>query len=654
MIYKSDIIIYKNDLWISQDYLLNAKCVDRSYLRVAKHRANNNGKSWKHDVVMNKCYFKYSNLPRLIKNKLPDHGQLSSFAIQFHDDIFNLIFKATNSSFKLFLKFMSEQEARSAAIVYEASIYVKNNNISLYKSDFFMKLTNELKLQDFKYLPFTWRNLRNKIKAYTEGSQITDVVYAKNKNNNNRSKFADNDLLQSWLLDLSESGKNYSTATIFRKINLICEQHNINSPSQRWVSDWFNKPETQFLINQRYGSGSRFNYRYRVYTPTKSALYAGDCWEIDGTRVNIIDHKVTTIKDGKRKTTNEFLYIVAVRDVMSGHVLGWEYCYNESSDVIINAIAMAVRNTNYLPYELRYDKFPGHTSQEWQWLENKLCKQGVIMTQTAKAEGKAHIERWWGTLQNVFMVESELYYGEGIRSTRRYAHHSKEYIQDIRSWAHKQGFDFNKAVRESDKVLNAYSNTPVSTYSKKFSKITQSPRELHSKCTHPNSIDIDITLFCYLFGLRKDLSIRNYMIQTQIDGAVYYYSIDKVDLIERFTGIKIVCCFDYENLDKVHLFDNDSYLGTFKRITLAQQYGPNKDLRSVGKLKSVGEKMKVAKNKKLAKAASLLNNETCDEISVMLTGKAKKHIYERAETEILQNEWGEELEEISLNIRDHY
>ncbi len=64
--------------------------------------------------------------------------------------------------------------------------------------------------------------------------------------------------------------------------------------------------------------------------------------------------------------------------------------------------------------------------------------------------------------------------------------------------------------------------------------------------------------------------------------------------------------------------------------------------------------MKVAKNKKLAKAASLLNNETCDEISVMLTGKAKKHIYERAETEILQNEWGEELEEISLNIRDHY
>ena len=653
MLNTSEIIRYNNDLWISQEYIVNAG-IDYNYIRVAKNRAKNGGRSWRHETIMNRCYFSYSALPHKATINLPDAGELASKAVEVQNDIVNIVSRAIYNSFKLFLKHMSEDEARSAAVVHEASIYIHSNNISFSKSAFFIELAAEIKIQSLKYLPVSWRNLRDKIETYNSGTHIANVVYAKNKNNTNRCMFTGNESLQNWLVDLAESGKNFSSATIYRKISLMCDQHTVKSPSQRWVSDWLAKPETQFLISQRYGSGSRFNHKYRSYTPTASALYAGDCWEIDGTRVNIIDHKAVIFKDGKRKTSNEFLYIVAVRDVMSGHILGWEYCYEESADVIINALAMAARNAGYLPYEFRYDKFPGHNTQEWMWMENELRKQGVIMTQTTKAEGKAHIERWWGTLQNVFMSESDLYYGEGIRSTHRYAHRSKEYVQKVRHQAHKQGFDFDSASRETDKILTAYVSTPYSQYSRKYANIQKSPLELHNECTHPNTIEMSYPHYCYLFGIRKEVSIRNYMIQTQIDNATYYYGIDDVEIAERFTGVKTWNCFDPENFDKVHLFEHDKYLGTYSRITPAQQYGPDKDMRAVGKMKAIGEKMKTARTEKLVNALAYEADETpAAEMGVILNGRAKKHDAERAESRFIQNEWDED-EDVKVNIRNKY
>ena len=158
---------------------------------------------------------------------------------------------------------------------------------------------------------------------------------------------------------------------------------------------------------------------------------------------------------------------------------------------------------------------------------------------------------------------------------------------------------------------------------------------------------------CYLFGLRKEVSIRNYMIQTQIEGATYYYGIDDVSVAERFTGVKVWNCFDYENLDHVHLFDGDKYLGTFDRITPAQQYGPNKDMRAVGKVKAIGKKMDDARAERITKSLNTFDEPEGNELGAMLSGKTKKHEYEAAETATLKNEWDEEGE-ITIDIRNHY
>ncbi len=665
MVNSGDIINYNSEIWLSQDYILEHAGVGYDYLRVAKTRARKDpAKSWQHADLMNRCYFSYSSLPRTATTQLMPLQQLASHATEVQNDITSIVTAATHSGYKLFLSSMSPELAIAAAVIHEASIYCKNNGISFKKSHFFEKLGAEIELQGMKYLPKSWRNLRDKIRDYANGTSINELIAAKNEGNNNRAAFANNKLIKGWIEELADSQKNYSYAYMWRKLATICTQYGINKvPSQRWVSSYVNLPETQFRIQNRYGANTRFNHKYRSYTPTQSALFAGDCWDIDGTRVNIIDHRATVVdKDGKRVSKQKFLYIIAVRDVMSGLPVGWEYCYEENAQAVINALSMAVATTGYLPYEIRYDRFPGHNTADWQRVETELQQTGITLTQTVKAEGKAAIERWWGTLQSVFMMDSDLYYGEGVKSTRRNAHRAKEYVQAMRQQAIRNGFNFDDAARETDSIIESYINTPYSSYSNKFKKIDKSPAKLHEESDKPNTTVVEEAHFCYLFGMRKQVSIRNNMIMTQIANATYYYAIDDVEVIEKYTGVKLLNCFDFEDLRSVHLFDGADYIGTFSQITPAQQFGPDKDMRAVGKMKAIAKKTKAHRLSKLAAIdeakETVLNgsendNNIPDEMGVLQTGRVAKIDYEAAETAYLHKEW-EEDEELKINIRKKY
>ena len=223
MLNSADIIKYNNDLWLSQEYRVNSG-VKYDYLRVAKTRANKGAKSWTYETIANRCYFKYSALPRTATAKLPEPGTLAANAVTVENDIVSLVSKALYSSFKVFLKGMSDDEARSAAIIHEASIYVRNNNISFSKSLFFEQLCAEIKLHSLKYLPVSWRNLRDKVQAYSEGTHIGQLVYAKNRGNENHAMFTNNDIVLNWLLDLAKSEHNYTAAMVSRKLTRKCIQ----------------------------------------------------------------------------------------------------------------------------------------------------------------------------------------------------------------------------------------------------------------------------------------------------------------------------------------------------------------------------------------------------------------------------------------------
>ncbi len=64
---------------------------------------------------------------------------------------------------------------------------------------------------------------------------------------------------------------------------------------------------------------------------------------------------------------------------------------------------MAVETAGHLPYELAYDRFPGHNTTEWELLFERMKTIGVKLTKTHKATGKAAVERFFGTLQDVIL-----------------------------------------------------------------------------------------------------------------------------------------------------------------------------------------------------------------------------------------------------------
>lgn len=667
MLRNGDIVDLDNSLWVSQDCVHRNTDISHGYLRVAKTRAKRSGRTglWSHTAVSGACYFSYDELPTSVTEVLPPEPLLRQSAVPPANDLHTLVSECVSWRYHRFMPYYDGETKNTAtalslaaSIIHEATIYASTHAVSFRKSDFFKELCDLT--AGMKYLPKTWRIMKDKLQSCRAGTPAEDIIQPKNKNNRSAAKYSDNGLVNSWFLELADTKKNYSAAFIYRQLRTLCTQHGIGkNPSLRWVTEKLSDPKTQYLVHQRYGYESRFGRNYRAYTPQKTAVYAGDCWQIDGTRVNIIDHKTSR--------GNKFLYIVAVRDVMSGVPLGWEYCYEESHTAVISALAMAAKTAGYLPYEIGYDRFPGHNTEQWKQVEQKLAVAGVKMSVTHRAEGKAHIERWFGTLQDVFMQRSEFYYGQGIKSTRRHAHRANEYIALMRAWATKHNFDFDAAAAETDNILHAYVNTPLSDYSRKFSTIDESPLELHTRSDKPHTFALSDEQYCLIFGLQKYVSPRNYMIQTQIDNATYYYGIDDCEVVERYTGKKLLNCFDPDDLSSVHLFEPDSlrYLGTFAEVVPAQRFGPDKDLRSVGRMQSIArkhEEYRTAKKDKILKGGFTEATSSADEtyrfapspeVALLQGARIPKYSYEAAETAFLNEEWDDREEhDLSLSVLD--
>lgn len=158
-----DIALYNQELYLSQDYIIENADVSYNYIRVAGSRFNKGrSEAWRHI----KLYFAYDGLPVACKEKLLSKKQLVVNAFEVADEVVNLIVTAKLDSFKLFAQNNTFERAFASAIIHEASIYVESNGISFSKSAFFQRLADELKLRDIKHIPKTWRTLRDKIKEY--------------------------------------------------------------------------------------------------------------------------------------------------------------------------------------------------------------------------------------------------------------------------------------------------------------------------------------------------------------------------------------------------------------------------------------------------------------------------------------------------------
>ncbi len=415
-----------------------------------------------------------------------------------------------------------------------------------------------------------------RIKPYVQGVEVdgktpADLVRPRGVGNQHHAG-PDSAWWQATALHLRMSGRNLTGAQVVRKISDLAALTGREAPSESTVRAFV--ASKQFLTADKHlDTSARQLHRHRASMPLAPALYADDCWMMDGTRVQLQPHLTT---DGKLA----FLYVVTVRDVYSGAWLGYHFSYAESGHAYRMALKMAVSVTGRLPYELRHDHFPGSTKQEMQNLLADLKNAGVALSETSTATGKASIERAFYTLQQVFEGEHVAYWGQGIRATTANAHPTEAYRARITKQLRGEGWDFDAAWMAHCDILSTYNHTPLSRYSRQHASLHQTPWQLY-ELGESRGRRLDAWEVADLFWARREEGIRNRCVKLTLAGQTYRYDLtapEHYDLLARYQreGVKLTVKYDAWDMGSIHLFDPSTgfYLAEVKRTELIQTYGP--------------------------------------------------------------------------------
>lgn len=614
----------KQTVWLSQRLIMDVCGITDAHLRknrttfkntVQKCYQHHNilpdtGKGWRWAKMDAGFYYDLSQIPnRAPQNYREYFGDASellrtyeeTLANSFESDFETMFKRHLNNVHRSYLEFYKEaNEVQRPALAKACAVidFILDHKDSYpgTKNKLYKDLEPVLKKLDLQYIPHHYLRLKEKIDDLfaTESLSIPDIIKLPRTGNSNSIVFTDAQIV-SWVMQLRQMPQNYSDEYIIRKVEDMCEVMSKRVPSKSWFKqNILQLPGTKFLTSKRYGS-SRKSHMHKSYIPTEGAIYAGDCWEMDATRVNIIGHAVEIVDEaGKKKKVEKFLMVVAIRDVHSGDIVGYSFDHSENRRVYTDAIAMAVKNTGYLPYEIITDRFPGHNTTEVEELFARLEALGVKIELSHNANDKAGIERFFRTLQQITMPDSDFYYGEGIMSRSLSAFRSPEYLAQIKKESKKAGFDMYAAVEESTFIIEAFRDTKYSKYSRKHKNVHLSPRQKHDQSEKPHIIDVSEATISMLFGLKKKkIQIsRNGQIHTEIHGIEmdYYISPANYDIIKNYHLESVVMSYDYEDLSVVYLWEKNGIL--LKSLCEAEFFvpaktkGPNKNLQQIGVAKA--------------------------------------------------------------------
>lgn len=600
------------------------------------------GAAWRFAKIDGAWYYDLDRIPdrapTRYRSQLPDKDTLlemhqESLAGSRQNGLETVIKRALKAEWRGFLpayvgltQQQAEKLAKAAAILFAAIEYASNQKMDMRRLEFYSDLAVEVDRSGVPYLPGNARRLKEKVMRVLGGEAPTEVITLPRAGNANAKRYDDPQVI-AWLMTMRASGANYTATFIARKVATLCALNDKATPSKSWLEQFLASHETKFLTHARYGAGGRRAMPWKAYVPMAGAVYAGDCWMMDGTRMNFIE-----FTEGGDKWAH--LVVVMVYDVMSGAFVGRSYGLSENRWLYQDALAKAATQSGYLPYEIVTDRFPGHDTPEWKAMIDKLQRSGTCMEVTHKMTGKARLERAIDTVQLIAMQESDKYYGQGVQSRRDFAHRSDEMLSSMRRRARAEGWNMERAIQEAEAAFEAYNNTRYSDYARERRRaVDQSPAELHAESEKPHTAQFDWYEGLHLFGFSKRIQVRNQgMIVTEIQKVKYTYVIgaEHYEVIKRHG--EVVMYYDLEDLSRVMLFEpadnpaDERFLCEATEQTAVQWHGPNRDAQAMGRAKARITAIQQRAAEDLATMQSAANADD------MVVGRKDKASAEAAET----------------------
>jgi transposase InsO family protein len=401
--------------------------------------------------------------------------------------------------------------------------------------------------------------LRQKIKAAVELGVVA-LIQPKNLGNTARLKYS------AWHQHMAEviyaQPEQYSYPQIHMKLNARAEQLGLAPVSWGWLKQYLARPEVQNRNMLTRMGKAVYRDVLRPHTKRVEAMYAGDCWVMDGTRAAFAYRK----EDGK----TGYLDLFVVLDAHSLMVVGWAAHDNEDGLLVEAAIRRAVKATGHIPYEVLSDNSSAVQSELISTLFEGFARIGGQFTQRFAKVGNARdkvVERWFSTFDNTVCRAFANWTGEGIKSKRKNARKAPEAYVAI-----KQHLPTRQAMlAELAYAIELY-NTHIPHESRKGAALGLSPAERYARSEKPHVTQVDTLLAAHLLWSRRVVTVRSSMVKLTLRHVEHFFRIGDVAAVDAVNGTQVEVRYDADDLQAVALFRAGQFLCMAEAVKRVQGY----------------------------------------------------------------------------------
>ena len=270
----------------------------------------------------------------------------------------------------------------------------------------------------------------------------------------------------------------------------------------------------------------------------------GELWELDGSRFQF---PYATDKGVG------FLWFFVVMDIHSRRIVGYSCGKSETHGLVIEAIAQAVLNTGYLPYEMIIDNGSCFNHEKFKLLEENMSFiAGTYVRRhlPKHAQDKAHVERFFSTFQTTVCKGKFGYVGEGIRSKREEGRPSREKLDE---------FMKSKNLRSEVEIRQLLDELIIEYNALKIHEDRHAP-DIAFKIAkfHSDIRYVSENQYALLFSDSiKEYQVRNscILLSEGNRSAQFQYIIYDPDLRIRLNGTKVHIRYNRLDRSKIKLFD---------------------------------------------------------------------------------------------------
>lgn len=208
-------------------------------------------------------------------------------------------------------------------------------------------------------LPANHRRLKERVATYRK--EGNETLIHKNYRNQSATKVSD-DLKESVLIELIGHRNNFDAEQVARIYNEMGKEMNWQAITASTVRRWSDKLELVTFAGARGVREFKSNKTVQVrrVAPTAPLYY----WTMDGWDAELLYQRVSTDKDGKRRTTyHNRLTIVVILDPCMKYPIGYAIGEAESPTLIRQAVRNAINHTQELfgerhrPHQLQSDHY---------------------------------------------------------------------------------------------------------------------------------------------------------------------------------------------------------------------------------------------------------------------------------------------------------